>query len=745
MKKYTLLILFSLAWLFIFSQVDNNQLFDNSPEQIIKFQIQDRTQLEQLTKMISIDNVRGNEVIAYTSKEQFEFFLTLNIPYEIVEKPVLTPEELNMLDFEAIQSCRNDWNYYPNYQAYLDLMQDFETNYPDLCRLEEFGTSIQNRKLLACVISKNVHTREAEPQVFWTSSMHGDELTGYVLTLRFIDYLLSNYGTNERVTYLLDNMEIWVNPLANPDGTFRTGNSSVSGAIRGNANNRDLNRNYKDWINGEPTGSYGPRQQETQLFMDLQAAESFVLSVNIHGGAEVCNYPWDNTCSPFTSDDAWWQFVCKEYADTAKANSIGTNYMRGNYCNNCYSGGCYPGVCHGANWYDVTGSRQDYANYYDNTREFCLEISNTKTPTASQLPTFWNYNYRSFLNYTQQALYGIHGVVTDACTGEPLHVKVSVNSHDVNNSFVMTDPRVGYYARPIKGGIYSVTFSAEGYVPQTVSVTVADREKVTQDISLAAAGAILPIANFETDVTEIFVNETVKFTSLSENTIAWEWLFEGGIPEKSTEENPEILYNNPGIFSVTLKVFNSAGCYDEIFMDKYITVNQTNTPPVANFEADKTEVFENETVKFKNISLNATTWLWHFEGGRPETSEEQNPEVVYQNNGIYSVKLTVGNNIGTDEMLKVNYITVNELGIDEWEGVNVRIFPNPVLLETTITIHAETSFYKIELFNLLGVPVKQITPDANPYTFSVAGIEKGIYLLRVETQKGYFTTKVQIR
>jgi len=49
----------------------------------------------------------------------------------------------------------------------------------------------------------------------YTSSMHGDELTGYVLMLRLIDSLLSTYGTNPRVTNLVNNFEIWINPLAN--------------------------------------------------------------------------------------------------------------------------------------------------------------------------------------------------------------------------------------------------------------------------------------------------------------------------------------------------------------------------------------------------------------------------------------------------------------------------------------------------------------------------------------------------
>jgi len=807
-------------------------IYAQNTEHYLKIYINDRTELETLTLLVSIDNVRGNEVIAFANEEQFEYFITLNIPYEILTKPVLTPEELNMLDFEAIKNCRNDWNYYPDYQAYLDLMDEFVTNYPNLCRKVEFGTSVQNRKLWALVLSNNVHVREPEPQVFWTSSMHGDELTGYVLMLRYIDYLLSNYGTDERVTYLLDNMEIWVNPLANPDGTFKTGNSSVSGAIRYNANNVDLNRNYY----GNNPNAW---QKETRAFIEMQAEETFVLACNIHGGAELFNYTWDKNCT-LPADNTWWKMVGNEYVDTVHSQS--TSYFTGEYCNYCSgqpSG--YLAVVNGASWYPASDTRQDYANYYNYTREVCLEISNTKTPTASQLPIFWNRNHRSFLNFTEQALYGIHGVVTDACSGEPVYAKIFINGHDVDNvndrSFVMTDPRVGYYARLIKGGTHSVTYSAEGYVSQTVSIAVEDRQQIVKNIVLTptapptlppvadftadhtiidgeetmivhftdlstncpdnwlwyfeggtpetsterhpvisyegSIGKSLsfdvkllvsngvgidsimkedyiivlpnpPVANFEADITEIFENCTVNFIDLSEHATAWEWYFEGADTETSIEQNPTVLYKNHGNFDVKLKVMNDAGS-DELLKDNYITVKQIIIPPAANFEADATEIFENETVRFIDLSENATAWEWYFEGGTPETTNEQNPVVLYENFGAYNVKLTVTNEGGSDELLKENYIVVKGLAVLEREGINVKIFPNPVSQETNITINADEAIYKIELINLLGAIVKTNYPDRTPYTISVSGIEKGIYFMRIETQKGDYTTKIQIQ
>jgi len=250
-----------------------------------------------------------------------------------------------------------------------------------------------------------------------------------------------------------------------------------------------------------------------------------------------------------------------------------------------------------------------------------------------------------------------------------------------------------------------------------------------------------PIADFEADTTVIFENGTVHFTDLSENATAWEWHFEGGTPETSNEQNPTVLYKNPGSFNVRLKAINDVGSH-ELLKENYITVWQINVQPIADFEADKTEIFVNEVVNYTNLSEYATEWEWYFEGGTPETSTEQNPTILYTTAGVFNVKLTVTNPNGSDEMLKEKYILVKELNINEIGGINVKIFPNPVSNETTLNIDTDIPIYKMELFNLLGAIVKTTYPNGAPYFFTVSDIEKGIYFLRVETPKGSQTLKV---
>jgi hypothetical protein len=435
-----------LALLFVFTLISNAQF----NEYYFKFKINRQTDLYTLTKIISIDNVKGDNVYAYANDKEMKDFLKLGYFYEMLPHPGSLIDAGTSGDIDEIY----EWDVYPTYDGYIAMMNQFAANYPGLCRIVNAGATVQGRSILFAVISDNVATREAEPQFQYSSSMHGDETTGYVLMLRLIDYLLTNYAANPKVANLVNNMEIWINPLANPDGTYYGGNNTVNGARRYNYNGYDLNRNFPDPAAGPNPG--GTRQIETTIFMNIAGANDFVMSCNFHGGAEVVNYPWD-TWSRLTADNNWWVYVSRQYADTVHANAP-SGYMDG--FNN--------GITNGYAWYRITGGRQDYHIYFQRGRECTIEISDTKLLPPAQLPAHWNYNYKSFLNYIQQTLYGVKGTVTDSVTGLPVKAKVTIAGHDIDSSEVYSDSLFGKYYRTIYGGTYNLTFSAPGYYTETV-------------------------------------------------------------------------------------------------------------------------------------------------------------------------------------------------------------------------------------------------------------------------------------
>ena len=194
-----------------------------------------------ISRLISIDKIENGKIWAYANGKSFDHFLELDLNFELLTPPSMLYQPF-MLESDAARS-RTAWDFYPTYSAYVDIMTQFAADYPDLCEVVSIKTLASSRELLFIHINDSLDIDQNEPEFLYTSSMHGDETSGYVLMLHLIDYLLSNYGTDDQATHLVNNIDIWINPLANPDGTYAGGNSSVFGATRGNANSVDLNRN----------------------------------------------------------------------------------------------------------------------------------------------------------------------------------------------------------------------------------------------------------------------------------------------------------------------------------------------------------------------------------------------------------------------------------------------------------------------------------------------------------------------
>ncbi len=430
----------------------------------------------KLTSLLSIDRVTEDSVFAYANEMEFSKFLSMNIPFMLIPHPYLS-------DLKMLNSVPADlplaWDNYPTYSAYETLMAQFQSSYPALCHIDTLAVLPSGRRLLAARISGNVSTDECKPEFLYTSSIHGNELTGYVLMLRLIDHLLTSYGSDAGITSLLNGAEIWINPLANPDGTYHGGNQTVSGATRCNANNVDLNRNYPDPQDGPHPDGYA-WQPETVAFMDFAEQHSIDMSANFHGGAEVFNFPWD-TWPVLHADDDWWYLSGRKYADTIHT-----------YAPSTYFDDLDNGVTNGYAWYEVNGGRQDYMNYYHHCREVTLEISNIKIPSSSTLPTYWNYQYRSILNYMKEVQNGVRGLVRDSVTMAPLEATVTIASHDNNNSWVSSSLPCGDYYRYLYPGTYDLTFSSPGYLTRTMNnVLVSDGSPTFLDVALLGDDGIL--------------------------------------------------------------------------------------------------------------------------------------------------------------------------------------------------------------------------------------------------------------
>lgn len=156
-------------------------------------------------------------------------------------------------------------------------------------------------------------------------------------------------------------------------------------------------------------------------------------------------------------------------------------------------------------------------------------------------------------------------------------------------TFTPTPAMVGLHQ--VKG---TVTDNVSGHTPVSV----------TWQVEITGDQGIYP--GFTSDVTAVCVGNSVQFTDESLGEITnWNWVFEGGNPATSSQTNPVVLYENPGIFDVSLTISNAEQT-ESITMTDYIHVVGLTT---ANAGAD-TETCEGTPVALSGISTNYSNLLW---------------------------------------------------------------------------------------------------------------------------------------
>ncbi len=759
MKQFIVMILIGIFLLsgnfesFAQDPLNWNKISNMRKEVYFKFEYTHKKEVDQMSRIISVDRVKDKWIYAYANEKEFLKFLEHGKQFQLLTPPGLLLKNPKMLGPDEWRNA-NDWDYYPTYDAYVNMMYQFEQSYPAICKTVNLGTLNSGRKILAVRITDNLLLHEDEPEFFYSSSMHGDELTGYVLMLRLIDHFLSNYGSDPRITEMVNNMEIWINPLANPNGTYAGGNNTVNGATRGNANGIDFNRNFPDPEDGpHPDGN--PWQEETIIFMNFAEMHNFVLSCNLHGGAEVCNYPWD-TWPTRHADDDWWQLVCRQYADTVHA------YAPAGYLTDLNNG-----ISNGYDWYTINGGRQDYMNYFQQCREFTLEISNVKTPPGNQLPYFWEYNYRSLINYINQSNYGFRGLVSDSITSYPLEAEVFVLEHDIDSSMVFSTASKGDYHRPIYSGTYDLRFSAPGYYPKTLyNVTAVNANTTIRNVQLAP-GTI--IADFTAEPIYVEVGGVVNFFDDSYGSPeAWKWEFEGGFPGVSYDEDPEnILFADTGRFDVRLTVYKE-GDSSVVLKENYLSADEhylmeegqfslcsglfydaggnSNYPDneysLMTFYPSDTQ--DNIKMEFLMFDVEyeedcAYDWLIIYDGADDNAPligkycGTDSPGAVWATNPEGALTFEFYSDVSQSApgwIARINCF--NGVGIEHVKNDELKIYPNP-LSGDVLNITTSSRIESIRLINLNGSLIASYKPAGTSFEISLNELDKTVYILEVKT------------
>jgi carboxypeptidase D len=433
---------------------------------LVRIDFEDKqTALRQLHRLgIDVDGVFNDWARAYLRAEELDKLGRIGLEVTRLTPPPIYPGPDTLaprLEGAGIPAA------YHTYATLTAELQAIAADHPDLVRLTSVGQTVQGRELWMVQVSNNPDVPADEPEATYISSMHGDEVIGKELLIQLVHHLTDNYGTDSRITNLVDTTDLYFMPSMNPDGTEL--------GQRWNANGTDLNRDFPDYYD-DPVNTPAGRQPETQALMAWHATRSLSLAANMHGGALVANYPFDN--NPTNSS----VFSPAPDPDHDVFFSISHTYAANNPPMSNSNGGSFVnGVTNGADWYVAIGGRQDWAYVWYGTFEVTLELDDVKWPPASQLPGLWNDNLESMLSYLERVHEGVRGMVTDMETGAPVSATVQIDASPFPS---YTDPEVGDYHRIVLPGSYTLQLSAPGYQSASVPVTVTAGPAARYDVAL---------------------------------------------------------------------------------------------------------------------------------------------------------------------------------------------------------------------------------------------------------------------
>ncbi len=220
---------------------------------------------------------------------------------------------------------------YLTYDQALAEMDKMAQLYPNLITARTAIGDIvthENRELYYMTISNtpgNIDT--AKPQILYNSLHHAREPNSLSQNIFYMWYLLENYGTDEEITYLVDNVTMFFFPIVNPDGYVYNEITNPNGGglwrknryvnPQGIAVGVDLNRNYGFFWGFDNQGSSGNEnsqtyrgpsafsEPETQAMRQLFLENNFKIALNYHTFGNLLIHPWGYSDEPTDEDVAF--------------------------------------------------------------------------------------------------------------------------------------------------------------------------------------------------------------------------------------------------------------------------------------------------------------------------------------------------------------------------------------------------------------------------------------------------------
>jgi predicted deacylase len=260
---------------------------------------EDKALIRLLAERFDLERKRGDGFEVMVRRDKASELLKLAPHAALLEKDV--QDVFRRMDRQDPEWRRayHDWN------SVQSTLKDIALKYPHFAALENYGSSQDGRPLL--VLRLTSPTMSEKPEILVTSSTHGDELATVELSMTVIDKMVKGFGTDPRITQILDSRVVYFIPVVCPDGYVRHTRHT---------NGLDPNRDYP-WPGNPSKKSNAALEAE----MAWVAKHKIVGGLDIHSNLATVMYPWAYTSQrPDPVDEAKFKAISRAMAQDTGYN-----------------------------------------------------------------------------------------------------------------------------------------------------------------------------------------------------------------------------------------------------------------------------------------------------------------------------------------------------------------------------------------------------------------------------------------
>lgn len=427
-------------------------------------------------------------------------------------KPRITQShEKNIINL----SPQKDIAGYRTYDEVLTELQQIAIDYPEICSLTDIadshgkeyfndgiiGFEDYQHDIWMLKISDNVNDTEDEPSVYFMGAHHAREPISTEVVMGIINHLTTKYGVDDNVTNMVNEAEIYLIPMVNPDGhevvldqlntnwRKNVADGDGNGELNynsGSVDGVDPNRNYGWEFGGEGSsgdqtaetyrGPYAFSEPETMAMKNLLEAHHFTSGISYHSYSELVLWPYAYSENSLAPDHEALQELGEQMAESIP-KIIGSGHYTPEQANDLYT---------------ASGVTDDWTYGQLGIFSFLIELGQEFIPPSPQVPNIVADNIEAAMMVLNRANYQcLRGHIYDAETMEPLIAEIYDPSIDELGDYrepYKSSAAFGSYYRMFTVSNKEITFSSYGYISQTITdIQILEEEATILDVYLEKA------------------------------------------------------------------------------------------------------------------------------------------------------------------------------------------------------------------------------------------------------------------